>query len=175
MQEVMRCIKNFIVCFVVFTMVFGLSFLMIFSGNIELAFILGMSLAAIITICMLIDDKINRKYRIPQIQKDVAREQNVILSMWAFTDGSKWKRPGSADDSCMAGVLFLLEKEVYFRDIGSKIPYEIRIAYKKIEDVHEENKGIGICLKDGKKYKFRVKQKEVWIMKIRELKESSWK
>ena len=33
MQEVMRCIKNFIVCFVVFTMVFGLSFLMIFSGN----------------------------------------------------------------------------------------------------------------------------------------------
>lgn len=83
MQEVMRCIKNFIVCFVVFTMVFGLSFLMIFSGNIELAFVLGMSLAAIITICMLIDDKINRKYRIPQIQKDVAREQNVILSMLA--------------------------------------------------------------------------------------------
>lgn len=79
--------------------------------------------------------------------------------------------PGTWENGYIPGVWFVLERQLYFREMKLDNPYEQRFSYREIESVQKYSpfsKYLMIQLKNGQSSLIEVSQRGIWITKINE-------
>ena len=142
-------------------------------ADFKIGMVMGTIVTASVIMMSVIDQVIYHKYKIP-ITKEIVEKEHQIIVYGAASSveiHNIWNIFKRFDMDSKGGVLFLLDKGVYFREWREKNPYEIMIPYGDIKKVRRYIFvliNIKIYYGDDKCEKFIAYRPGIWTKKIRE-------
>lgn len=143
------------------------------TGDIKIAVFAGGAYILLIMIPATIGNLDFDRNMVPVIENLVKKEHRIILygGGRVLKANRIWENLALGKNGYIPGVWFVLERQLYFREMKLDNPYEQRFSYREIESVQKYSpfsKYLMIQLKNGQSSLIEVSQRGIWITKINE-------